>query len=140
MKEIKFRQAIYLNGIFRSFHYWGFLESYGNIAFVGPITSASPKDALEHSRQFTGSLDKQGKEIYEGDITKTLYWSDNREGAICKGKVQWNMDDACFEIEWLSGTPYGKTDMLDISSNLEIIGNIWENPEILEEEKCNFTQ
>lgn len=60
--------------------------------------------------QFTGLLDKNGKEIYEGDILRGL------------GKVYFHQGKFCVEY----GEEWGW-----ISKNAEIIGNIYENPELL---------
>jgi uncharacterized phage protein (TIGR01671 family) len=74
--------------------------------------------------QFTGLLDKSGKEIYEGDITKTP------EGAT--GKVIWNSKFARFE--WSDGAnawPLNDEKFNYGPDQDEVIGNIYENPELL---------
>ena len=68
--------------------------------------------------QFTGLHDKNGKEIYEGDIVK--FW-----GGV--GKVIYFSTYASFRIE------YTENDLFDLNLNadIEVIGNVFENPELL---------
>jgi uncharacterized phage protein (TIGR01671 family) len=78
--------------------------------------------------QFTGLKDKNGKEIYEGDIITEGMLASDRFGTI-NYKVHFREDlpgCVCFSeqpIYW-SGSYY------DLSK-MEIIGNIYENPEPL---------
>ena len=72
--------------------------------------------------QYTGRKDKNGKEIYEGDILADgkkppqygkVFWQD--EGT--NWCVNWRMRDGSWETDqWMSG---------------EVIGNIYENPELI---------
>jgi hypothetical protein len=81
--------------------------------------------------QYTGLKDKNGKEIYEGDMPSGtwaggyLLWCDK-----CKCiTYQSNLID-CFqclgEVTW--------AEIVEDIDNIEIIGNIYENPELLKEE------
>lgn len=68
--------------------------------------------------QFTGLTDKKGKEIYEGDILKTF----NEEYPHV---VEW------MEEVGVGGGGVGFDLEREMSSQWEIIGNIYENPELI---------
>ena len=68
--------------------------------------------------QFTGLTDKNGKEIYEGDIILFNNFGDTLDKVV--------YSPGCFHT---SGGGY----LLDEIREIEVIGNIYENPELLEE-------
>jgi hypothetical protein len=71
--------------------------------------------------QFTGLLDKNGKKIFEGDILK-IYYQNNQKSYLK-------------EVKWLNDiSNKGRWDALDncAYTSCEVVGNIFENPELLE--------
>ena len=81
--------------------------------------------------QFTGLTDKNGKKIFEGDIIKGKFsnyaiWADEAERAFVYGKsYKGGYKNLMSDYLLKSSCPNG----------IEIIGNIHDNPELLEVEK-----
>ena len=78
--------------------------------------------------QYTGLDDKNDKEIYEGDVVK---YSNNCEYYNFIGQIEWNYSRMSYII---IGHYHGNLTIIAINSNcmdLEVIGNIYENPELI---------
>ena len=81
--------------------------------------------------QYTGLKDKNGKEIYDGDILGGIWesgfvsWCEE-----CKQFQYHSADIGCMacsgDVHWC--------EIVEDDGKLEVIGNIHENPELLEEE------
>lgn len=78
--------------------------------------------------QSTGLTDKNGKEIFEGDI---LHHQIQTEYTFI---VKYDKDNARWYGDGLSRT-YRIDIMKDFLQYYKVIGNIYENPELLEEKK-----
>jgi len=74
--------------------------------------------------QYTGLKDTKGKEIYEGDIGK-IYKRPN-------GQIRWASGG--WFLDWGDRGEYVHHDDLAKSFNFKIIGNIYENAELLRTE------
>ena len=72
--------------------------------------------------QYTGLKDKNGKEIYEGDIVNGGIY----DGSYCYGKIVFK--NACFYAESIGRFNEGISEHWQ---HFEVIGNIYENPDLL---------
>ena len=80
--------------------------------------------------QYTGLKDKNGVEICEGDIVETVY-----NGEVFAGVVVYDLSEVDFKVTD-GKEKYGRNfQYLTGNDENEVLGNIYENPELLEETK-----
>jgi len=79
--------------------------------------------------QYTGLIDKNGVEIYEGDIVKTIC------GTIAH--VNWCVKYSMFEYVTLGDFDCNGQSMVCSQDALKVIGNIHENPELYDDATNN---
>jgi uncharacterized phage protein (TIGR01671 family) len=90
----------------------------------GRIIAAVERDSIG---QYTGLHDKNGREIYEGDLLRCAsYTYGNKETDKTSLLVKYHEMSAGF----IAG-PYMLGKLMDIGK-CEVIGNIYENPDLLE--------
>lgn len=110
-------------------------EDFDDLIFVSGFADWNMPRPLNYAKvdpntvgQFTGVCDKNGKKIFEGDIVKL-------EDRLCV--ITWLAGNAQFDLTFLKF--YGDirivnfkgVDMRDLYG-YEVIGNIYDNPELLE--------
>jgi uncharacterized phage protein (TIGR01671 family) len=127
MREIKFRgynkfdkKWVYGYGLHQSI----FIDGSSNAYVTASIREVFIVDK-ESAGQYTGCKDVHGKEIYEGDILKCKLYNGDYENYV----IVWDEEDACFDAFNKDKSNFMVTSIWTAS---EIIGNIYENPELLE--------
>lgn len=90
------------------------------------ISQAEMPTNRDSFEQYTGLKDKNGKEIYEGDIFQNDY-----DGGY--DVVKWVERHAGFMLCYMGDEDESESLSLYKMDELEIVGNIHENPELLEE-------
>lgn len=74
--------------------------------------------------QFTGLLDKNGREIYEGDIIRFVNGQKKVNG-------EWVDNEFIYTVEYSEGTFYGIFGLSKVLNSVEVIGNIYDNPDLI---------
>jgi len=134
MREIKFRVWAH-----DKMHYHVFFKRTvqgNNLWFAVNVDRAI---ALEDASvmQFTGLLDKCGKEVYEGDILKAwhgAFWNGEteKEENSGVGVVSWQAKELRYRVDIPKGH-WWPTPEVDGWTRFEVLGNIYENPELLDD-------
>ena len=140
MRELKFRQAVFKGDVFHLWYYWGYCGY--NDEFVASLPVGVKRYEVEGaeydvkpSQQYTGLKDKNGKEIYEGDVIQFYDRGNMFDNDLlpCTAMVimkyaKWYPEP--INVKGLRGFEFEGANLR--SEQCEVIGNIYENPELLE--------
>ena len=119
MREIKFRGKTGTgNWVYGDLTF----SRYGN-PYIGSLSKKWSGVKRNTVSQYTGMNDSTGKEIYEGDIVRT---SDNDDELAV---VEWDDEDLRFTVT--HGNVVNGLGEEYYSREVEVIGNMYDNPELL---------
>lgn len=148
MREIKFRGYCDKDSEWRFGLYVSDGKHYEILTAIdgtdGKELYGSPVDP-ETVCQFTGLKDCGGDEIYEGDVIEIRFFDDfsndcvtvdyeEDDPSIYTAKVHW--DCAGYWLFSEKDATWFFPQSLDDYANIKVIGNIYENPELLEPAEC----
>ena len=129
MRTIKFRGRLKSNG---NWEHGDLLHDNVDGCYVYPVEAENLYKGNEvipkTVGQFTGLYDKDGEEIYEGDILQF----GNSPSGVCE--VKWNESIAAFCIRFHFENEIGSRPLCEClveKKNISIIGNIHDNPELM---------
>ena len=156
MREIKFRaKRIDKDEFAYGDHLTGMGYKKGK-HYILPLLSHYPYDCHsldgyevipETIGQYTGLKDKNGKEIYEGDIVEWTFFYERlganmgviEDDTIVKGIIRCRQGGFVLEVienDFEDAGYYSISALYtDTESDVEIIGNIYDNPELIKEEE-----
>lgn len=138
MREIKFRAWNKLAKCMAIVDMLDFMfDAYRAHRIEGPLSGSGHLTDIV-LLQFTGLHDKNGREVYEGDIIKsTTLYNDTQYAQVLWDETMslssWDSSET-WMLHFLSGVkctlyPFCK---YRNSDTIEVIGNIYENPEMME--------
>ncbi|HHZ7934812.1 TPA: YopX family protein [Enterococcus faecalis] len=104
--------------------------------YENPLNDPSAKFGDVILMQSTGLKDKNGVEIFEGDVVKVTDGESEEDSYVSAVRNYSNEGYPAFDIEYPPTYHYDSNVLSAIMCNgfetIEVIGNLWDNPELLE--------
>ena len=146
MRDIKFRAWDKVSRIWLDTDEYVIYPDDGVVAEIEETNTLELVDEIEETNtlelvdinheavleQYTGLKDKNGVEIYEGDIVAEVPQFDDDEPDLYVVAYNETGDYPAFDLKGWTGEVNGISE-LSLTCGIEVIGNIHENPDLLEE-------
>lgn len=117
-RQLLFRALCYADDV-KQMVYFGMQQFDNGIASWPLVNLVHIDEYLSPLMQCTGLADKNGKDIYEGDILKSPFFDDTFVPVVYDNQhAQFTYGGAEFNVE-------------AAVSSVEVLGNIYENPELI---------
>ena len=143
MREIKFR-SYHISWVMHYFDTTVGIPDEHQLLHFWKILANTNTEQVGKNMQYTWLKDKNGKEIYEGDIIKIRYWDERlniyswlvyiTDIFFSKGAFRYRHKDWSGSVLDLNCTSIQKW-YETITQDIVIIWNIYENPELLNNKK-----
>ena len=136
MREIRFRGFIkYPSDIINGFWYGDLIHYANGDIYIRQVETGMENEVIPESvGQFTGVVDKNGVGIYEGDILLDVEFDENGNNISSKFPVVYDYSKCQFAID--NSFKKDGSSLVNFVEyfgieNLEVVGNICDNPEML---------
>ena len=142
MREILFRAKRIDNGEWATGSYHHQTDYYGDPCdkhYIIDGTATDMEGYGEHYEidpktlcQYTGKTDETGKKIYDKDIVGFIDLTSTESGYSehsCVGEVVWGKEECCFHV-----TNRLSAESWEVLDECKVVGNVFDNPELLEGE------
>lgn len=122
MRELKFRAWFPKN----HWYHKGMLFDWQDTTGVESLCFVPSEKTGIHVMQFADRQDKHGQDLYEGDVVR---WTDTNIRMV----ISWSTEDGAWIAMNVNESGSGAMATVAYMDHFELIGNIHENPELLNE-------
>ncbi|WP_134902624.1 YopX family protein [Paenibacillus polymyxa] len=110
------------------------IDPDGKVAAFNPLDGQYVRGFSDDEKvlmQYTGLKDRNGKEIYEGDVIQMDCGCDSEYGCShgpWHGYVKWDPETASYELRDMDGRWSGEAFEESMTDEYLVVGNIYETP------------